>query len=127
MLCRKCINKEICSIYKLKKHHIDNVNMLINSCKYIVYEKKTEEPKAEENKNIFKSVFNEKEYKDLVDRMNNKETKEEKDIKVTCKSCGGVDYASEISYCSKCGKEVCGNCSTSEKGLIYCNECWGGI
>lgn len=126
MLCKRCKTRAVCSIFNMKKEHMNQVNILINSCEYHVSETVGQAitTTASADNDVFASTFNEEEYKQLINDMNN-DSQEEPEIKVTCKTCGGVDYASQISYCSKCGKEVCGNCSTSENGLIYCNDCWG--
>lgn len=141
MICKNCNLVSICSIYDFKKKHLSDVEMSIDFCKH-----KVAEPNASltHNSNINKSelktvdfipqepvrnIFGarEEDAKEVERKILNIEVIKEDKTLMTCATCGGTDYADYISMCSKCGRETCGNCATSDNGLNYCSKCWEEI
>ena len=131
MLCSACSINKVCTVFALKKEQMPHIDIVISKCAYAISlpaakttSNKPVELPTDESSTVFASSFDEEEYKRFLDRQQNTNTTKEKDIIVTCDTCGGTGYSSDISVCSRCGKQVCANCATSSDGLVYCEKCW---
>lgn len=129
MLCSECKNKPICKVYETNDSYRETISISVDNCMYHVNKhdnKSISNNNAVEAKTAydFSDSFDQEEYNKIVSKV--EPVKEDKCI-MTCSTCGGTDYAEYIGFCSKCGKEVCGNCATSDQGLSYCKECWEAI
>lgn len=124
MLCNNCKIKSICKVYDIKKDKLGEINIKIDSCSYHASEiiQKSID-KAENNVNTFADSFDEEEYKKFLDKQNGVPDIDD-DIIVTCSTCHGTCYQSDINICTKCGKEICANCGTASDGMNLCEKCW---
>ena len=125
MECLKCKTKKVCKIYDMKLMYQDDVVMNITNCNFKekpIYDKQTTDFSSYST-NSLKEQFDEEEYQRFLKKQNGI-VEEVKDEIMTCPTCGGQDYSNYITICSKCGSTVCGNCSTNDEGLTYCNKCW---
>lgn len=127
MECNNCSIKKICTIYKMKKEYEHEVSFDVKTCNFKnVKDLKSiqTDGQAVESVNAFADSFDEQEYNRLLNKINNVKTIEFNNEIVECNSCHGKDYITEIKTCNVCGKEICGNCGTSDMGMNYCSECW---
>lgn len=122
MMCTSCTIKKICSVYAFKKEHEEMISMPVTTCKYKTGDIQASSTPVDASVSLAEQ-FDEEEYKKFLNKQKGV-TEEDSNEIMTCPSCGGRDYADMITVCSKCGTMVCGNCSTSDNGLTYCNKCW---
>lgn len=127
MLCTSCTLKKICTVYSTKKEHEDAITISITNCEYKtnINQVKPDQVSITDS-DILLGQFDEEEYKKFLDRQKGIIAENKSEI-MTCPTCGGQDYSDYITICSKCGREVCGNCGTNDEGLTYCSKCWEEI
>lgn len=128
MLCKNCTLKKICKVYELHKSLDSDIIVQISSCNFNIQSKQIKtgvQAFQELKKDSFDESFNQEEYDRLMKKINGEPVEDINNVIIECRTCGGKDYLSELKACSKCNKEVCGNCGTSDNGQVYCQECWG--
>lgn len=128
MLCNNCNLKKICKVYELHKSLDNDIVVQISSCNFNIQNKQIKtgvQAFQELKKDSFEESFNQEEYDRLMKKINGDPVEDINNVIIECRTCGGKDYLSELKACSKCNKEVCGNCGTSDNGQVYCQECWG--
>lgn len=130
MLCTNCKLKSICKVYDFHKNFENEIVFNISKCNFNFedeIQKISVQAIQESKSNSFEESFNQEEYDRLMKKINGETVEDINNVIIECRTCGGKDYLSELKACSKCNKEVCGNCGTSDNGQVYCQECWGEL
>lgn len=137
LICKNCSLNEICKTYDfiLNTYH---ANININNCKHYKINNvpiiENIESNSNDNKEKKSYPQNNPQYcgqakpdlKELENKINNVKAKKKPQL-IKCPNCKGTTYDDDIVICEKCGLSICSNCSTSDNGHNYCDDCWKNL